>query len=202
MKESKCANKEIVEVWDKTFECPVFCVIWQQMLFSVNWVYVDVLVLQQILYILAAVNSLLFKLGAKWQTETNIPNYFEGMIFALYLGALIGLTAATKKNVLLLVADDFRNIQLFIHGQSWFFLFSAPSGRTLVSMMRRTLLCSTPLTWSLLILTGCNDNHGEGNDGSVNCWRRLAERSMVFDKAFCQTSLCGPSRASFLTSRR
>ena len=117
MKERKCANKEIVEVWDKTFECPVFCVIWQQMLFSVNFVYVDVLVLQQILYILAAVNSLLFKLGAKWQIETNIANYFEGMISALYLGALIGLTAATKKNVLLLVADDFRNIQLFIHGQ-------------------------------------------------------------------------------------
>ena len=122
MKERKCANKEIVEVWDKTFECPVFCVIWQQKLFSVNWEYADVLVLQQILYILAAVNSLLFKLGAKWQIETNIPNYFEGMIFALYLGALIGLTAATKKNVLLLVADDFRNIQLFIHGQSCFFL--------------------------------------------------------------------------------
>jgi len=31
---------------------------------------------------------------------------------------------------------------------------------------------------------------------------RLAERSLVFDKAFCQTSLCGPSRASFLTGRR
>ena len=72
---------------------------------------------------LGCCNSLLFKLGAKWQIETNITNYFEGMIFALYLGALIGLTAATKKNVLLLVADDFRNIQLFIHGQSCFFSY-------------------------------------------------------------------------------
>ena len=76
MKERKCANKEIVEVWDKTFECPVFCVIWQQMLFSVNWVYVEVLVLQQILYTLAAVNSLRFKLGAKWQIETKYYSLF------------------------------------------------------------------------------------------------------------------------------
>ena len=76
MKERKCANKEIVEVWDKTFECPVFSVIWQQMLFSVNFVYVDVLVLQQILYTLAAVNSLRFKLEAKWQIETKYYSLF------------------------------------------------------------------------------------------------------------------------------
>jgi len=85
------------------------------------------------------------------------------MIFFLYLTTLVSLSL-TKRNVLLLVADDFRpNLGLYDEANAP--LFNSPH-----------------------MITPHLD--------------RLAERSLVFDKAFCQTSLCGPSRASFLTGRR
>ena len=71
---------------------------------------------------------------------------------------------ADRKNVLLLVADDFRP-NLGLYDETNQPLFSSPH-----------------------MLTPNLD--------------RLADRSLVFDRAFCQTSMCGPSRASFLTGRR
>ena len=73
--------------------------------------------------------------------------YLSGMIFFLYLTTLVSLSL-TKRNVLLLVADDFRQIHEN-HLANVFNLFHSSfcdSGQTLVSMMRQTLLFSTPPT--------------------------------------------------------
>ena len=51
---------------------------------------------------------------------------------------------------------------------------------------------------------GCYDNTDLFNSQPMQTpnMDKLAEKSIVFDRAYCQVALCGPSRASFLTSRR
>lgn len=51
---------------------------------------------------------------------------------------------------------------------------------------------------------GFYDNSGLFNSQAMHTPNldKLSEKSIVFDMAYCQTALCGPSRASFLTSRR
>ena len=51
---------------------------------------------------------------------------------------------------------------------------------------------------------GCYDNTDLFNSQRMQTPNldKLAEKSIVFDRAYCQVAVCGPSRASFLTSRR
>ena len=105
------------------------------------------------------------------------------MIFLLYIGTLLVGLSLAKKNVLLLVADDFRQAQFriiccfsihsvalslnnIIEDSSSLFLKPHPDP-ILVSTTRQTLLSSTRHTWSLHIWTGHQEDKEDACPSSI-----------------------------------